>query len=136
MEEDVAKVLEPGAIEAALAAGRALSEGRDEQLRAVGLKLEQARYQAERSFRQYDASDPENRLVTGELERRWNEALARVSALEERLRGVERTPPRGVAAIRASQVLLSRLPGDPSLPLERWPCICHSPYSSQEIPFY
>jgi len=92
VEEEVLKVLEPGAIEAAVAAGRAAVERRDEYLRAVELELEQARYQAERSFRQYDASDPENRLVTGELERRWNETLARARALEERLRELEQAP--------------------------------------------
>lgn len=92
VEEEVLKVLEPGAIEAAVAAGRAEEEGRDEHLRAVELEVEQARYQAERSFRQYDASDPENRLVTGELERRWNEALLHVRALEERLRELEQAP--------------------------------------------
>ena len=32
-----------------------------------------------------DASDPENRLVTGELEQRWNQALQRVQALEARI---------------------------------------------------
>jgi hypothetical protein len=49
-------------------------EKRDERLKAVELELEQACYEAERSFRQYDASDPENRLVTGELERRERSA--------------------------------------------------------------
>jgi DNA invertase Pin-like site-specific DNA recombinase len=92
VEEEVLKVLEPGAIEAAVAAGRSAVAGRDEHLRAVELEVEQARYQAERSFRQYDASDPENRLVTGELERRWNEALLRVRGLEERLRELEQAP--------------------------------------------
>ncbi len=92
VEEEVLKVLEPGAIEAAVAAGRAAVEKRDEHLKAVELELEQARYEAERSFRQYDASDPENRLVTGELERRWNEALLRVRALEERLRELAQAP--------------------------------------------
>jgi DNA invertase Pin-like site-specific DNA recombinase len=92
VEEEVLKVLEPGAIEAAVAAGRAAVEKRDERLKAVELELEQARYEAERSFRQYDASDPENRLVTGELERRWNESLLRVRLLEERLRELAQTP--------------------------------------------
>jgi hypothetical protein len=104
VEEEVLKVLEPGAIEAAVAAARAATAGRDEHLRAVELELEQARYQAERSFRQYDVSDPENRLVTGELERRWNETLARVSALDERLRELEQAPCSQVA-IDAAELL-------------------------------
>jgi hypothetical protein len=35
--------------------------------------------------------------VTGELERRWNETLARVSVLEERLRELEQAPSSHVA---------------------------------------
>jgi len=40
--------------------------------------------------RQYDAVDPENRLVAGELERRWNEALEQSLELESRLTELER----------------------------------------------
>jgi hypothetical protein len=43
------------------------------------------RYAAQRAQRQYDASDPENRLVAGELERRWNQALSRVQEIETRI---------------------------------------------------
>jgi len=41
--------------------------------------------QAARAERQYDTVEPENRLVAETLERRWNEALARVGELERRL---------------------------------------------------
>jgi hypothetical protein len=40
------------------------------------LGLEQARFEAARAQRQFDAVDPSNRLVVAELERRWNERLA------------------------------------------------------------
>src|SRR5215472_11527022 len=43
--------------------------------RQLELSLQQARYEAAHARRQYDAVDPANRLVAGELERRWNEAL-------------------------------------------------------------
>ncbi|WP_210266045.1 hypothetical protein [Bradyrhizobium australiense] len=33
--------------------------------------------------RRYEAVDPDNRLVAGELERRWNERLLAARALEE-----------------------------------------------------
>ncbi len=52
------------------------------QLRQQELQLEQARYEARLAQRQYDACDPDNRLVAGELERRWNEKLERVARLE------------------------------------------------------
>lgn len=47
------------------------------------LGLERARYAAERAARQYDAVEPENRLVARELERRWNERLRELRQLEE-----------------------------------------------------
>jgi hypothetical protein len=42
-------------------------------------------YAADRAFRQYDAADPANRLVAGELETRWNKALARVAEVEGKI---------------------------------------------------
>jgi DNA invertase Pin-like site-specific DNA recombinase len=52
------------------------------QRRQAELQLEQARYEARLAQRKYDAVDPDNRLVAGELERRWNEQLTRVAELE------------------------------------------------------
>jgi hypothetical protein len=52
---------------------------------ALKRDLEAARYAADRAFRQYDAADPANRLVAGELEARWNKALARVAEAEGRI---------------------------------------------------
>ncbi len=46
------------------------------------LKLERARYQAQRAERQYDAVEPENRLVARTLEKRWNEKLQQLASLE------------------------------------------------------
>jgi hypothetical protein len=54
-------------------------------LEALERDLEAARYAAERTRRQYDASDPENRLVTAELERRWNPALQHLHEIEVRI---------------------------------------------------
>jgi DNA invertase Pin-like site-specific DNA recombinase len=69
------QIVEPGAIAAAVAA-EAEAADRQDQVRAALLRdLEAARYAAERAFRQYDAADPANRLVAGELEARWNTAL-------------------------------------------------------------
>ncbi len=47
------------------------------------LRLERAHYEADRAFRQYDATEPENRLVTRTLEKRWNEKLQQLTELEE-----------------------------------------------------
>jgi len=47
------------------------------------MQLEQARYEARLAQRQYDAVDPDHRLVAGELEKRWDEKLERVAQLEK-----------------------------------------------------
>jgi DNA invertase Pin-like site-specific DNA recombinase len=60
------------------------------QRRQRELQLEQARYEARLAQRQYDAVDPANRLVTAELERRWNEKLERVAQLERAYAQAER----------------------------------------------
>ena len=54
-------------IEAALAAQAARSRASDDKRGQVELALEQARYEVGRARRQYDAVDPDNRLVAAEL---------------------------------------------------------------------
>jgi excisionase family DNA binding protein len=56
--------------------------------------LEQAGYEAMHARRQYDAVDPDNRLVAGELERRWNECLAAQARLEEQMENLRHEQPR------------------------------------------
>jgi excisionase family DNA binding protein len=80
--EVIARV-QPLGVEAALAAMEASGRENREKRRQVELALEQARYETARARRQYDAVDPDNRLVAGELERRWNERLLAAHALED-----------------------------------------------------
>ena len=58
---------------------------------------QQARYEAAHARRQYDAVDPANRLVAGELERRWNAALENVQRMEREMAASAalRSPPLG-----------------------------------------
>jgi DNA invertase Pin-like site-specific DNA recombinase len=74
--------LQPFGIEAALAALATQGHEQVEKRHQLENALQAARYEAARAHRQYDAVDPENRLVASELERRWNEKLAQVQALE------------------------------------------------------
>jgi hypothetical protein len=53
------------------------------QIKHGNLRLERAHYEADRAFRQYDAAEPENRLVARTLEKRWNEKLQQLAELEE-----------------------------------------------------
>jgi len=85
IEREVLRVLTPGAIEAALAEADHAAADTEQTRRAVELELRDARYEAERAQRQYDAVEPEHRLVAATLEQRWNAALDRVRAVEARL---------------------------------------------------
>jgi len=82
------RVVRPAAIEAAIMATEQQAQAHSEVLDALLRDLEAARYRARRAERQYEAADPDNRLVAQELERRWNAALEAVRAIEARI-GVE-----------------------------------------------
>ncbi|MEY2935391.1 MAG: hypothetical protein RL033_6140 [Pseudomonadota bacterium] len=75
----------PGAIDAAVEMAHQMASEVGAVHKALGLELEQARYEAKLATRRYEAVDPANRLVALELEKRWNEALARVQEVEARL---------------------------------------------------
>jgi len=60
-----------------------LSEEQAQVRRAQQQQLERLRYQARLAERQYQKSDPDNRLVTGELEKRWEAALRELKQAEE-----------------------------------------------------
>lgn len=58
---------------------------RDELLRGQAQQVERLRHMAHLAERQYRHSEPENRLVTAELERRWETALRQLQTAEESL---------------------------------------------------
>lgn len=91
VENALLAVVQPGAVKAAVEAEAQATHRRDQARDAMLRDLEAARYAAGRAFRQYDAADPENRLVAGELETRWNHALARVGEIETRIAGHDAT---------------------------------------------
>ena len=97
--KDVLRLLRPIGSEAALAAIEAQSNVKTATDRQLELSLQQARYDVAHARRQYDAVDPANRLVAGELERRWNEALQAVARIEAEIAAAvtRRTPPLGEA---------------------------------------
>ena len=81
----ILRVVQPQAVEAAALASQTLTHQHDHVKEALCRDLKAARYEARRAQKQFDAVDPENRLVADELERRWNQALRRVDELEGRL---------------------------------------------------
>jgi hypothetical protein len=116
VETALLSVVQPAAIEVARAAEAQASTRRDEAREAMLRDLEAARYAADRAFRQYDAADPESRLVTGELDARWNRALARVGACEARIAEHDAATPRPGPAPVALETLAADLQGIWSAP--------------------
>jgi DNA invertase Pin-like site-specific DNA recombinase len=95
--KEVLRVLKPLGMEAAVKAIKAQSSETTAAERQLELSLQQARYEVAHARRQYDAVDPANRLVAGELERRWNETLQAVAKIEGDIAAMiaRRPPPLG-----------------------------------------
>lgn len=83
--QELLKAISPLGVEASLKALEELSAGDGSQRAALSSKLEQLEYEAKKAFEQYDAVDARNRLVAGELERRWNEKLAEIERTNQQL---------------------------------------------------
>ena len=90
---EVLRVLKPLGIDAAVKALEAQTSETSAAHRQLELALQQAHFAAAHARRQYDAVDPANRLVAGELERRWNEALRVVHRLEGEIAELETKKP-------------------------------------------
>jgi hypothetical protein len=95
--KEALRILKPLGVEAAIKAIESQARETTGSERQLELSLQQARYEAAHARRQYDAVDPANRLVAGELERRWNEALQAVAKIEGDIAALiaRRPPPLG-----------------------------------------
>src|SRR4029077_15685567 len=92
------------ALELSLAAADDVEQERARLHRNWQQQVERARYEAERARRQYDAVEPENRLVARELERRWEGALKEQRRLEEEYARFCRSQPQGLSAQEREQI--------------------------------
>jgi len=99
VEKLVLAALAPDSIALALAAFNELNADAKLLERQWALKRERARYEMERARRQYDAVEPENRLVARSLESLWEEKMRAVERIEQ---DYERWHTEQEAAITAS----------------------------------
>ena len=102
---EIVRLLQPLGVDAAVRAIMDCEHQAGEKQRQLELALEQARYEAARARRQYDAVDPDNRLVAGELERRWDAALAAVEVIEKELETLVRQRPAALDAEKRQRLL-------------------------------
>ena len=113
--------LQPAALELSLQAADDLKQERlrlDQEWRH---RLERGRFEVDRTRRQYQAVEPENRLVARELERQWEQALQQMEVSEKGYARFRQTHP---VALRDEERLLIR-----SL-AENLPTLWNSPTTS------
>jgi DNA invertase Pin-like site-specific DNA recombinase len=89
LQQQVLASISPMGIEASVLATQNVCDAAEAKLSVLRKRAEQLRYEASRAFDQYDASDPKNRLVNAELERRWNDKLVAAEQAEKQLLGAE-----------------------------------------------
>lgn len=97
--------LKPIGVQAALHAIEQRCKDEHGKLRQLELALQQARFEAARAQRQFDAVDPDNRLVAAEIERRWNERLAEVGRREAQVQELREQPDTGLTPHQREQLM-------------------------------
>jgi DNA invertase Pin-like site-specific DNA recombinase/transposase-like protein len=97
--------LEPVALQACLEAARQLEQGHDSALEQWRRQVEQARYNAARAERRYQAVDPDNRLVARGLETAWEKALTELAAAEAELARRQAARPAALTASERAAIL-------------------------------
>jgi hypothetical protein len=90
IEELFFAAVQPARLQTMLSALDALEQERCALEAHWHLKLSRACYAVQLAQRQYDAVDPDNRLVARELENRWNAALLALETLEQEYHSAQR----------------------------------------------
>jgi len=78
-------------------------------------EVERLRYESSFAERQFMKSDPDNRLVTGELERRWEASLRELRDAEQRLAQTQEHTPSYVIPADVLEILRDLGPRLPEL---------------------
>jgi DNA invertase Pin-like site-specific DNA recombinase len=113
IEDQVLEALKPAALEVSLAVAADVEARRAREEAEWTHRLERAQFEAERAYRQYNAVEPENRLVVRTLERHWEETLQTLRQTEEAYRRhrARVSPGLTLAEREAIGMLAADLPG-------------------------
>ncbi len=93
VEARILEAIEPIGIEAAIGAMEELEARAEDLRRQWQHRIEQAQYEANLAQRRYEAVDPANRLVAGNLERDWEDRLQEVEKLKREYEERAQKPP-------------------------------------------
>jgi DNA invertase Pin-like site-specific DNA recombinase len=100
----VLQALEPASLELSLQALQQIHQERQRLHSHWQKRLERAAYEAARAERQYQAVEPENRLVARSLEQRWEETLRTQQTLQEEYDRFLQEQPRQVSAAETARI--------------------------------
>jgi DNA invertase Pin-like site-specific DNA recombinase len=100
----ILQVVTPASLELCMRATEECQRQRSALDRQWRLRLERARQDVDRAFRQYNAVEPENRLVARTLERQWEEALLAQRGLEEECHRFQQSQPTELTAAERAQI--------------------------------
>ena len=104
VRDQVLEVVTPAGLELSRRAAQECQRERAALDRQWRLRLERAAQDADRAFRQYNAVEPENRLVARTLERHWEEALLAQRSLEEEYHRFQQAQPVQLSSAERAQI--------------------------------
>ena len=108
IDEEVARLallaLTPGAVDVSLQVAEDIDNQREKIDSQWRSRLERAVYEAERAGRQFDATEPENRLVARTLEKAWEVKLRVVRQVEQDHERFQQEQPARLTATQRSQI--------------------------------
>lgn len=99
------EAMSPASLDIHLKALSQIQNQQDLTLNQMKLQWERAQYEAERAFRQYNAVEPENRLVARTLERQWNDRLKEVEELKARINIYEKEHQDKLQQLEKEQII-------------------------------
>ena len=104
VERQLLEALSPASLTLSLETMHHLETERETLRKHWQLRLERAEYEVKRAERQYQAVEPENRLVARSLERAWETALQAQRDLREEFERYEHQSPRALNADEVAQI--------------------------------
>jgi DNA invertase Pin-like site-specific DNA recombinase len=100
----VLQIVAPANLELSMRAAQECERERAALDRQWRLRLERAHHEADRVCRQYNAVEPEDRLVARTLERKWEEALRAERTLDEEYHRFQQTQPVRLSTTERAQI--------------------------------
>lgn len=104
VREQVLQVVAPASLELSRRAADECERERADLDRQWRLRVERAAQDADRAARQYNAVEPENRLVARTLETAWEKALLAERTLQEEYRRFQQTQPFRLSEAERAQI--------------------------------